>query len=61
VKVPFGVRMFPALPEVSDEELAEVGAILPMRRGFSLGVYKDACMKRLSADIMSDDYRRRAL
>jgi chemotaxis protein methyltransferase CheR len=46
VKVPFGVRMFPALPEVSDEELAEVGAILNRRRGFSLAVYKDSCMKR---------------
>jgi chemotaxis protein methyltransferase CheR len=38
--------MFPALPEVSDEELAEVGAILKRWRGFSLAVYKDACMKR---------------
>lgn len=46
VKVPFGVSMFPALPEVSDEELAEIGAILNRWRGFSLAVYKDTCMKR---------------
>ena len=46
MKVPLGVSMFPALPEVSDEELAEVGAILNRRRGFSLVVYKDTCMKR---------------
>jgi len=46
VRVPFGVGMFPALPEVSDEELAEIGAILKRRRGFDLAVYKDSCMRR---------------
>ncbi|QEM69733.1 protein-glutamate O-methyltransferase CheR [Geobacter sp. FeAm09] len=45
-KVPFGVSIFPALPEISDEELAAIGAILQGRRGFSLAVYKDTCMKR---------------
>lgn len=44
--MPFGVNVFPALPEISDEELAEVGAILKRWRGFSLAVYKDSCMKR---------------
>lgn len=52
MKVPLGVSMFPALPEVSDEELAEVGAILNRRRGFSLAVYKDTCMKRRVASRM---------
>jgi len=46
VKVPFGVSMFPVLPEVSDEELAEIATILKRWRGFSLAVYKDSCMKR---------------
>jgi chemotaxis protein methyltransferase CheR len=32
--------------EISDEELAEVGAILSMWRGFNMSVYKDKCMKR---------------
>lgn len=45
-KVPFGVSIFPALPEISDEELATIGAILQRWRGFSLAVYKDTCMKR---------------
>jgi chemotaxis protein methyltransferase CheR len=38
--------MSPALPEVSDEELAEVGAILNRWRGFNQAVYKNTCMKR---------------
>jgi chemotaxis protein methyltransferase CheR len=33
-------------PDISDEELAEVGMILNMRRNFNLFVYKDKCMKR---------------
>ena len=44
--MPLGVSMFPALLQLSDEELAEVAAILNRRRGFSLAVYKDTCMKR---------------
>ena len=42
--MPFGVSIFPALPEISDEELASIGAILQRWRGFSLAVYKDTCM-----------------
>ncbi|WP_223920943.1 protein-glutamate O-methyltransferase CheR [Geobacter sp. AOG2] len=38
--------MLPVLPEVSNEELEEIGAILKRWRGFSLAVYKDSCMKR---------------
>ena len=32
--------------DITDEELAEVGTILNMRRNFTLSVYKDKCMKR---------------
>lgn len=32
--------------EIGDEELAEIGLILEMRRNFSMSVYKDKCMKR---------------
>lgn len=46
MRKPFGGSTFPALPEVSDKELAEIGAILERWRGFSLAVYKDSCMKR---------------
>jgi chemotaxis protein methyltransferase CheR len=38
--------MSPELPEVRDEELAEIGAILNRWCGFSLAVYKNSCMKR---------------
>lgn len=37
---------FPAPPEISDEELAEVGTILNMHRNFNMSVYKDKYMKR---------------
>lgn len=32
--------------EISDEELAEIGLILALRRNFSISAYKDKCMKR---------------
>lgn len=32
--------------DISDEELAEIGMILEMRRNFSMSAYKDKCMKR---------------
>jgi chemotaxis protein methyltransferase CheR len=32
--------------EISDDELAEIGLILEMRRDFSMSMYKDKCMKR---------------
>lgn len=32
--------------DIGDEELAEIGMILKMRRNFSISVYKDKCMKR---------------
>jgi chemotaxis protein methyltransferase CheR len=37
---------FPALAEISDEELTEIGTILGMWRSFDISVYKDKCMKR---------------
>lgn len=33
-------------PDIADDELAEIGMILEMRRNFSLSAYKDKCMKR---------------
>jgi chemotaxis protein methyltransferase CheR len=41
-----GESTFPALDEISDEELAEIGVILGLRRRFDLSVYKSKCMKR---------------
>jgi len=32
--------------EIGDEELAEIGLILELRRNFTLSCYKDKCMKR---------------
>ncbi len=32
--------------EIGDDELAEIGLILEMRRNFTLSYYKDKCMKR---------------
>lgn len=32
--------------DISDDELAAIGAVLNMKRGFNLSVYKDSCMKR---------------
>ncbi len=32
--------------DIGDDELAEIGMILEMRRKFSMSVYKDKCMKR---------------
>lgn len=32
--------------EIGDDELAEIGMILELRRNFSLSAYKDKCMKR---------------
>lgn len=32
--------------EIGDDELAEIGLILEMRRSFTMSVYKDKCMKR---------------
>ena len=32
--------------EIGDDELAEIGLILEMRRNFSMSIYKDKCMKR---------------
>lgn len=32
--------------DIGDEEMAEIGMILEMRRNFSMAVYKDKCMKR---------------
>lgn len=32
--------------DIGDDELAEIGTILEMRRNFSMSVYKDKCMKR---------------
>ncbi len=42
----FGTRLISDPLEISDEELAEVSTILNIRRGFSIAMYKDACMKR---------------
>lgn len=33
-------------PEISDDELAEIGLILEMQRNFSMSIYKDKYMKR---------------
>ncbi len=33
-------------PDIADDELAEIGMILEMRRNFSMSAYKDKCMKR---------------
>lgn len=32
--------------EIADDALAEISLILEMRRGFSMSIYKDKCMKR---------------
>lgn len=32
--------------EIGDDELAEIGLVLEMRRNFTLSIYKDKCMKR---------------
>lgn len=32
--------------DIGDDELAEIGMIMEMRRNFSMSVYKDKCMKR---------------
>jgi len=42
----FGSSAFPAATEISDSELAEIGAILSSRNSFCLAAYKSACMKR---------------
>lgn len=39
-------QRYPALAEISDDELAEVGTILSMWRPFRISAYKDKCMKR---------------
>lgn len=37
---------FPQLAEINDEELAEIGLILNMRRGFRMSAYKDKYLMR---------------
>src|SRR6185369_4229946 len=38
--------IFPPSVEINDEELAEIGLILSMRRGFSMSSYKDKYLMR---------------